>query len=384
MKKLFKKCSPLFLILFLGLILRLSLAYFQYSGDVGNHLVWGQGTLDGLSGFFARHFPGFNDPNYPPLTILIFGISWRFYLFIVSIFNFLNQTIPLFPSKIIPLLGTFNMQAVFMKLPAILADLGVTWLIYQLLPEKKKKLKLILASLYLFNPAVIYISTVWGQIESVTLFFLLLSLYFYFKKGNKEHLLSHLSFALACLVKQTALWLLPVYLIIWIKKKDLRLFTQGLFLQLLVFVLLYLPFTLSLIEPFRLYFSTLTVSSTIIADAAWNLWSFFYPSHISDSIHLLGISVRYWSIILILISYLFVSLRLWKKVSRENIFSSLFLLSMVAFFLQTRVHERHLAPALVFLFLISYKKPWLKYVSLACLSFYHFLNLYFTLGLPFV
>lgn len=384
MKQALKKRSPLFIVLLLGFILRLSLAYFQYSGDVGNHLIWGQGTLDGLLGFFDRKFPGFNDPNYPPLTILIFGIAWRFYLFITGILNFLNQAIPIFPSKIIPLLGTLNMQAIFMKIPTILSDLGVGWLIYQLLPEKNKKLKLILTSLYLFNPAVIYISTVWGQIESTTLFFLLLSLYFYFKKDKKDYLLSHLFFILACLIKQTALWLLPVYLIIWFKKKDLRSFLQGVFLQLIVFVLLYLPFTASLTKPFKLYFSTLSGSSTVIADAAWNLWSFFYPSNISDSVHLLGISVRYWSVGLILISYLIVSLRLWKKTTQENIFSSLFLLSMVAFFLQTRVHERHLAPALIFLFLMTYKKPWLKCVSLACLSLYHFLNLYFTLGLPFV
>lgn len=384
MKQVFKKNPSLFLILLIGFFLRLSLAYFQYSGDIGNHLVWGQGTLDGLLGFFGRNFPGFNDPNYPPLTILIFGIVWRLYLLITGILNFLNQTFPIFPSKIIPLLGTFNMQAVFMKIPAILSDLGVAWLIYQLLPEKKKKLKLILTALYLFNPAVIYISTVWGQIESITLFFLLLSLYFYFKKDKKDYLLSHLSFVLACLIKQTALWLLPAYLIIWFKKKDLRLLAQGIFLQLIVFVLLYLPFTASLTEPFKLYFSTLSGSSTVIADAAWNLWSFFYPSSISDSVHFLGTSIRYWSVGLILLSYLMVSLRLWKKTTRENIFSSLFLLSMTAFFLQTRVHERHLAPALIFLFLMTYKKPWLKYVSLACLSLYHFLNLYFTLGLPFV
>lgn len=382
MKQLFKK--PFLFLLLAGIVLRLFLVFFQYSGDISNHLIWGQGTLDGLFGFFNRHFHGFNDPNYPPFTILIFGLAWRLYLLIVGFLNFLNQAIPLFPSKIIPLLGTLNMQAVFMKLPIIFADLGVAWLIYQLLPEKKKKTKLILVSLYLFNPAVIYISTVWGQIESITLFFLLLSLYFYFKKGNKEYFFSHVSFVLACLIKQTALWLLPVYLIIWFKKKNPKLFLQGILLQLIVFVLFYFPFTASLTEPFKLYLSTLAGSSTVIADAAWNLWSYFYPAGTNDTVLLLGLSLRFWSLILIGSSYLFVSLRLWKKVTRENIFSSLFFLSMIAFFLQTRVHERHLAPALVFLFLITFKKPWLKYLSLTCLSLYHFLNLYFTLGLPFV
>lgn len=382
MKKKLK--NPLLLLLLSGLLLRLSLSYFQYSGDIGNHLVWGQGTLDGLLGFFGRHFQGFNDPNYPPFTILIFGLAWRFYLLITGLFNFLNQTIAIFPSKIIPLLGTLNMQSAFMKLPVILADLGVAWLIYQLLPDKKNKTKLIFTSLYLFNPAVIYVSTVWGQIESITLFFLLLSLFFFFKKGNKGYLLSHLSFILACLIKQTALWLLPIYLIVWLKNKDLKQFASGIVLQLFIFVLFYFPFTSSIFEPFQLYFSTLSGSSTVVADAAWNIWSFLYSTGTSDSVSLLGLSLRYWSLGLIFLSYLLISSRLWKKIARENIISSLFILSMVAFFFQTRVHERHLAPALVFLFLMNFKNPWLKYISLICLSLYHFLNLYFTLGLPFV
>lgn len=382
MKLKFK--HPFKLLLLLGFLLRLVLVYFQYSGDVGNHLVWGQGTLEGLFGFFNRQFPGFNDPNYPPLTILIFGFFWRFYLLKSAIFNWLNQVIPLFPSKLIPLMGTLNMQAAFMKLPAILADLGTAGLLYRLLPEKKTKQKLILTSLYLFNPAVIYISTVWGQIESITLFFLLLSLYFYFRKGNRNYYLSHLSFVLACLIKQTALWLLPAYLIIWFKKKDLKTFFRGIVFQLVTFILIYLPFTHNLIDPFKLYLSTLSGSSTVIADAAWNFWSFFYPASINDSVTLLGLSVRYWSVGLILLSCFLISYRLWKKSNKENIFLSFFLLSLVAFFLQTRVHERHLAPALFFLFLVSFKDLRLKYLSLISLSLYHFLNLYFTLGLPFV
>jgi len=237
---------------------------------------------------------------------------------------------------------------------------------------------------FLFNPAIIYISTVWGQIESITLFFLLLSLYFFFQKGERSYYLSHLSFVLAALIKQTALWLLPVYLIIWFKKKDLRSFFQGLLLQLITFLLLYFPFTGNLTQSFSLYLATLSGSSSVIADAAWNLWSLFYPSTLSDSIALLGLPLRYWSIGLLALGYSFVSLRLYRQNDRKNIFLSMFLLSLLAFFLQTRVHERHLAPALIFLFLVNFHRPQLKYLSLFSLSLFHFLNLYFTLGLPFV
>ena len=145
--------------------------------------------------------------------------------------------------------------------------------------------------------------------------------------------------------------------------------------------MLYLPFTRSLIEPFKLYLSTLSGSSNWVSDAAWNLWHFFYSTNTSDSVKLLGISVRIWSVSLLIISLVFIIKRLWQKFSTNNVYQMLFLFSFLAFFIQTRVHERHLFPALVFLLLIKGKRQLLSYLAL---SGYHLLNLYLVLGLPFV
>ena len=159
------KKSLLFLLL-AALLARLGLAYFQYSGDVNNHLVWSQSFIgEGAAGFYSRHFPGYNDANYPPLAIYLFGLSVFLYQIILSFFQYLNNLIGAFPSALIPLWQSGNMQAAFLKLPAILADIGIGYLIYRL---TKKKL---LAAVYLFNPAVFYISAVWGQIESLPIFF---------------------------------------------------------------------------------------------------------------------------------------------------------------------------------------------------------------------
>lgn len=361
-------------LLLLAFLVRIFFIYFQYSGDVLNHLVWGKEALQHLNQFYSQQLPGFNTPNYPPVTIYLFAISvWLYNLFNQAV-TFLNQSIQIFPSAFIPLAQTLNMQTAFLKLPAILADIGIGWLIYRLSSS------FLLTVFYLFNPAVIYISTVWGQIESVPIFFTLLSLY----TIKKHYLFSHIFFTLAILSKQTALWLLPIFLILWLKDKPLKAFLQGASLQVTLFILLYLPFTRNFISPFTLYLQTLAGSSNLATDAAWNIWHFLYPAGTPDSTPLFHqISIRSWSVLLLLISTMLITFKLIKN--KLTLYQALFWLSAAVFFLQTRVHERHLFPALVF-FILTLKPQMstLKIVGFLSLTLFHLFNLYWSLGLPFI
>jgi len=362
------------LILLLALIVRLIFVYPQFSGDVKNHLVWGHSVLEeGPAGLFSRHFPGYNDANYPPLTIYLFGACVFSNIIVLGLFNILNQAVGAFPSMLVPLFQSFNMQAAFAKLPAIFADLGIGYLIYKISHRK------FLAVLYLFNPAVIYISSVWGQIESLPVFFILLSLFLL----PRRYYLSHLAFVLAILSKQTALWVAPVFLILWWKEKGSLKLIRGLLFQLAAFLLIYLPFT----SPFNAvgsYLSTLSGSSDSVTDQAFNLWYFIYGwSRQSDLTLLLGLSVRTWSLILLSLAYLVICFRFIKKGNLKSAANYLFFLSLAAFFLQTRVHDRHLAPALPFLLLSTF--PFLPKVgAYLLLSAYHMINLYLALRLPFI
>jgi len=369
-----KKTKIIFLLLS-ALLVRLIFIYPQYSGDIKNHIAWGQGVLEqGTVNFYDRDFPGFNQANYPPLTIFLFTISYFLYQSVTQVLISLNQSIGIFPSFIIPYIQITNFQAVFLKLPAILADLGIGWLLFKLTKNK------LISALYLFNPAIIYISTVWGQIESIPVFFLLLSLYYLV---GKKHFLSHTSFILAVLVKQTALWLAPVFLIYWFKTQTLKQFIQGLMIQLTIFTLIYLPFT-NPVNAINSYLATLAGSSQFVTDAAWNIWFFISSPSTLDATPFLGATFRLWSITLLILAYLIASYKLIKKPKYSQIVISLFILSLAAFFLQTRVHERHLFPALVFFLLIIFKNQRLLFLSYLILSSYHMLNLYYSLGLPFI
>lgn len=359
-------------------MVRLGLVYFQYSGDIRNHLVWGQSILDsGTIDFYTRQFPGFNDANYPPLMILIFA-TFRFLYQIANDFVlWSNFNLKIFPSVLVPLLSTLNLQAVFLKLPAILADLGSGILLYHF--ASKSRHSLAICALYLFNPAVIYVSTVWGQVESIPLFFLILSYYLL----SRRYYLSHLSFALALLSKQTALWVIPIFLILWIKQRNLKTTLQGLTLQLAIFILFYFPFTLSP-NPFPLYLSTLSGSSTLVSDQAMNLWYFIFNGGlVSDNVLLLGLSVRIWSLFLLAASGIGICVWVWRKFTSQRAVTGLFWISMIAFFLQTRVHERHLAPAILFILMTNFRF-WPRILLYFVLSAYYMYNLYLSLGLPFI
>ena len=76
-------------------------------------------------------------------------------------------------------------------------------------------------------------------------------------------------------------------------------FIKGIIFSLLTFFLSYLPFGLFPLEAVKSYLLTLSGSSTLVTDAAWNVWYFIYPGRVEDSVLLGPLSVRVLSIILL-------------------------------------------------------------------------------------
>lgn len=363
-------------IIFLAFILRLAISHYQYSGDIKNHFVWANSFLSSSFNFYNHHVSGYNDPNYPPLAIYLFALSRQLYKVSTSLVLFLNK-IPLFPSSIVPFILSENVQYAFLKLPGIISDLVIGYLIYIYKKKENDKKALFWSSLFLFNPATIYVSTVWGQIESITTVFLVLSYL------NISLPISIIYFCLATLTKQTALWVLPIYLIYWLEKQGVLKVVGGVLVAIFVFFVSYLPFGLLPLSALSNFFQTLNGSSTVVSDAAWNLWSFFYQPGTEDSLKILFISIRTFSIIS-LTTILFLTtkyiLKNRKAVDYANILT---LWSVFVFILQTRVHERHLYFAPVFLLLskLNYK---IKTVTFIILSIYYYANLFTSLKLPFI
>jgi Gpi18-like mannosyltransferase len=94
---------------------------------------------------------------------------------------FLNNTFSFFPSFIIPVLES-NLHAWLVKLPFILSDIGLGYLIYKIVLKIKPNKAILAASFFLFNPVLIYNSTIWGQTDSLINLFAILGIYLIFQK----------------------------------------------------------------------------------------------------------------------------------------------------------------------------------------------------------
>ena len=109
-----KKHRLLFLIIF-ALILRFVLLFPDFSFDVNNHMVWAKDAIRrGLSGFYetpSSQAFAVPYPNYPPLAIYFFYLSYPLQAIIHKFVWWLNTTISLFPSNLIFFTETNNFFA---------------------------------------------------------------------------------------------------------------------------------------------------------------------------------------------------------------------------------------------------------------------------------
>jgi hypothetical protein len=137
-----------------GLILRLLIAYVIFPGEgFGNDLrlygAWAQTLADhGPGGFYAN--AGWTD--YPP--------GYLYVLWFVGVLgNLLSSPLGMPAGDVIDGL---------LKMPAILADLAVAWLLYRAASRwHGRRAGLAAAALYTFIPVTWYDSALWGQVDSV-------------------------------------------------------------------------------------------------------------------------------------------------------------------------------------------------------------------------
>jgi predicted membrane-bound dolichyl-phosphate-mannose-protein mannosyltransferase len=145
--------SAILVLIALGFALRFIIAYILpgsgFRVDVEGFRFWAQNLGDqGPYGFYERDF--FHD--YTP------G-----YLYILWAIGLVERALP---------------SLDLIKVPAILADLAVGWLIWSISLElgAGRRAALVGAALYLFIPVTWFDSVVWGQVDSVGVVFLLLGL----------------------------------------------------------------------------------------------------------------------------------------------------------------------------------------------------------------
>ncbi|MGH2401471.1 MAG: hypothetical protein ACRDE6_02065, partial [Candidatus Limnocylindria bacterium] len=401
-------------ILVLGLALRFFIAgvYLPQSGlsnDIGAYTAWAMRLASiGPGEFYEAGY--FSD--YPP------G-----YMYVLWFLGSVGHALA-------PIVGQDATRGL-VKLPGILADAGVAWLLFMICRRwggelvdrtrfavRPETLGIVAATIYLFNPGTIFDSAVWGQIDSVGTLILLATIYA-LARGWTE--VAAFGAVLALLVKFQFAFLVPVVAVVGLRRHllgrssdpehdgqpdRLRVLT-SVAVGVLTLAVMMLPFGMTLYTPLEggdprgllgilpaadpnssligkfAEAATTYDGLTVNAFSMWrNPWSGLgdtFQRGDDGAIGLvLGSLALSWQQVGTLLFVAAAVLALVLVARRDDLYGILLaaLLIAVAFFvLPTRVHERYLFPALALaapLVLSGRRWPW----AYAALSLVFFANIY--------
>ncbi|WP_342481027.1 phospholipid carrier-dependent glycosyltransferase [Paenibacillus sp. FSL L8-0340] len=319
----------LYLIVGAALILRvwIGLTAQGYQNDMNTFIAWGQRMVDlGPGKFYEEGYFADYPPGYLYILYLLASIRGLFGLAHGS-----------------------GGETLLFKLPAVLSDLVLGYLIYK---GGRKKLgsgmAIGLTLLFLFNPAVLMDSAAWGQADSFFLVFLLLSIA---GASDKAFVRAAIFFALATLIKPQALIFTPVLLFAFYHHRAWKQLAVGALYGLGIFALLAAPFFWNnggLDALIDLYKSTLS-SYPYSTVNAFNLYALTDPMWSPLDFTWLGITYRVWGYVCILAAVAVAAYYSFKR-DRKELSKSFFIgmvLIVIMFVLGTKMHERYMYPVLI-------------------------------------
>lgn len=300
-------------------------SYHGHKTDMGCFSGWSSQIFqNGISSFYTGE--GFHD--YPP--------GYMYVLYVVGalkkLFNFSGAG-----------------YDVLIKFPAIVCDMLTGWIVYRAADKKLGNARAaIISALYLFNPAVIMNSAVWGQVDSV---YTLFAAYMIYLISKKQLIKSYFVFAICIFIKPQAFIFTPVLIFgiienVFLPKFDRQKFVKNLIWGLgaiLMIIILSLPFGLgNVIEQYK---STLA-SYPYLTVNAFNIWGAMGQNWTS----LTGFTTVLGYLLLVLVVAGSVYIFFKSKSEAKYYFTGAFL-SMATYMLSTKMHDRYAFPVMVLLLL---------------------------------
>ena len=371
-------------ILMLGLLLRLILVTISgFHPDLLNHIDWGIRFLDlGPRKFYENIFWGVSWANQPFGSILLFTLMALIKNVLFGFILFLNNTISLFPSFIIPFLEA-NLHVWLVKLPFIMSDIGITYLIYKIIQKYKPKYSILASLIFILNPIVIYNSTIWGQTDSLINLLALTGLYLTFEK---KYFIGIFLFLLTFIFKLSLIIYIPIFGLLLLKRiKDWKKFVLPICSFFAFILILAIPFKLDGFSSFKwiwyMYTNRVLVrQGSMLNGNAFNIWSLIFSIDLSKSefTKFIGLSYQLWSRILYIIFLIPIWIKFLKsKLTLKGLLYALLISSFGSFIFLTNMHERYLYPIFPIISLLVFlPKTFITKKSIIILTLIHFLNLY--------
>ena len=235
----------------------------------------------------------------------------------------------------------------FIKLLPSLFDVATSFLIFVFVRKRLDfKVALLATALYAFNPAVIFNAAVWGQLDAIYTFLLVLSVML--ALASKPEL-SAVAFTLGILTKPQSIALLPLIAFLVFRKNGWRrLLTSVLAGAATIFAVI-LPFEWSNPVTFlsNIYFGAYS-GYRVTSVNAFNTWALGGLWVSDQSYFVLG-----WVLFGAIAAFTLYTLHKRLDASGEMmVLFAAFMLLFGFFMLPTRIHERYLFPAISMLTLL--------------------------------
>lgn len=366
------KLRHLALFLFLGFLIRYYFTpqFITESGDIRLFANWGEKlvTYKAIS-FYKYPVWYYAPPNYPPLLSLIYGAAYQLNerKYLLAQLHNLIKIPPAFFIKFFYIHGYY----ILLKLPGILADLGLSLLIYKFILEITGKTKAALLGFlfYLFNPVSIFLSSIWGQTDSLIALLGLLAFYTLYK--GKVFLSLPLLFTSFYLKPNWGIFI-PLYIFILISvKPKFKQVLVGILIALSLFILTTAPFSKNILNfSYWLFAERILPTATAAHKAsisAFNLYTIFlrmdfHPDNLLF-LRLIPLNVLgYISFGLInLIVFVYLKSR---KLKLEQLMLGIFVIGFGAYLFLTNMLERYFFPAFVPMIVLMFVRPKLFFMGL--------------------
>jgi len=337
------------------LTLRISLFFFpSFKIDMNDWKAWSAKLA--TSGQYNFYSPNYFSDYFPGYLYILWSSG--------SLFNFLSKPINSLEFEI------------FIKSITTMFDIGSAFFIYKIVLRYNKFLAKPSFIFYLLNPAILFNSSVWGQIDGIFTFFLILSSYYLLEK--KKIFKSSFFTVLGILVKPHTLAIFPIFLIHASKNFTKLKLIKSLVFCIVFLILLSLPFFPKnpIFGIFQLALKSQNVYpyTSLFAFNLWGLIGWWKPDNL-----VFIFSFKIWGVILYILSMLLIILPLLKeKIDNKELYLSASLSFLSFYLFLTRIHERYLFPFLAFILIASLiKKSKLIFSIYITASLIHFINLWY-------
>jgi Gpi18-like mannosyltransferase len=347
-------------LLLLGLLVRLPYLWVDTgtSNDVETFVRWARLTqAHGVTRIY--HGTGV---DYGPLAVYLLGAAARVEAHLPG-----------------ALRGGDGALIALIKLPAIVADVVAAALLAWALGRRAGKdrvlggVALIACAVYLFNPAVWYVTAYWGQTDSVYILFVLATVV---ALDRGAVVPAWLAYTAGLAMKLLGVGLAPLLVVWTLARHGVRSLAAGVVSAAVAASVLLLPWLVTgrIGEALHAAYLDLPTETPRVDVSAYNLWYLLFGGrvHEADShSHLPLLGIRYQTMG-ILVFALFVLVVLALVLRRDgDVFLPAAILSLGQFVLLTQAHERYLLPVLSLTLLAG---AWTAYAVLSSTCLFNLLT----------